>query len=189
MILWTIFQNHLKNQLKNIQINGKNDEEFIRLQNEALEQPNLDDHNLPDIKTNNGTEIIIPVNRTTIDGAGKNDSELSIPFKLNLERDFNIPDDNRVYTLSCVTVHLGRSAIAGHYIVYAKSADRIWYEINDNSVTEVSYSDIKPIIERNSTILTYTLSNVDEQEPAVNDDGVEINIGFRARIKRFLGIN
>lgn len=168
---------------------AENDREFIRFQDAALEHPNLDDHNLPDIKTNNGTEIIVPVNRTTIDGAGKNNSKLSIPFKLNLERDFNIPDDNRVYTLSCVTVHLGRSARAGHYMVYEKSADRRWYEINDNSVTEVSYSDIKPIIERNSTILTYTLSDVAEQEPAVNDNGVEINIGLGARIKRFFGIN
>lgn len=167
----------------------EDDVEFIRLQNEILAHPNPDNHNLPNIKTNGGTEIIIPVNRTTLDGMGKNNSQISIPFKINLERDFNIQDDNRIYTLSCVTVHLGRSARSGHYITYEKSNDKKWYEINDSIVTQVEYANIKPIIERNSTILTYTLSDIIEQEPQTNNNPIEVNLGIGARLRRLFGIN
>lgn len=171
----------------------ENSKDFIKEQDQILEQSNPNYHTIPDIKTNDGTEIIIPINRTFNNGfdtqgiaiEAKNNSQISIPLKINLERDFNIQDDNRVYTLSCVTVHLGDSGASGHYIVYEKSAERKWYEISDNSVKEIQYSDIKPIIEKNATILTYTLSDVNEQEPQSNINTVKDNPGRLEKIKRF----
>ena len=120
---------------------------------------NPDYHMEPTFQNNDGTYIIIPINRTQqsefvpCNKPGhitvlKNSAKISIPME--------ITDNGKTYILSCVTVHHGRSGNSGHYLVYKKTVDGKWLEINDSCVKEVKYSTIKEDIGKNCTLLTYS---------------------------------
>ena len=70
------------------------------------------------------------------------------PFELNLTKILTKTKDEAIYDLISVVVHKG-TAISGHYTCLGRpdiqKHPQLWYEYNDNFVTEINESIVKHV--------------------------------------------
>ncbi|ORZ32200.1 hypothetical protein BCR44DRAFT_1440664 [Catenaria anguillulae PL171] len=64
------------------------------------------------------------------------------------------------YGLQAVIVHQG-SAHGGHYYAYIKAANGVWFEMNDESVRQVS---VQTVLQANAYVLMYTVDRLEMTE-------------------------
>ena len=73
--------------------------------------------------------------------------------KLNMSKYYKGESLNVMYELICVCNHEGSKIDDGHYTVYIKHENNVWYMYNDNVVTEISNKN--DIVTNNAYILLY----------------------------------
>lgn len=81
--------------------------------------------------------------------AVKTHKQIHFPFTLNMRpwctqeclRDGGAPDGAR-YALCGIVVHHGQSIRSGHYVAYVKAANDLWFEVDDESSTQVSEATV-----------------------------------------------
>lgn len=78
-------------------------------------------------------------------------------FEVTLTNPLNIKTYSGTvgYGLHAIICHEGSSVDAGHYICYFLHSDKKWYEANDATITEVTYSDKETFIKQNAYIALY----------------------------------
>ena len=110
-----------------------------------------------DIQTNFENDILILTHRFINRSRRKISVNIYISVFMDVQNDFNIENGGRYY-LSGVTIHHG-DANSGHYFVYEQLPGGKWIKISDNWVSgELDYSKIKKDIEKNSSLLVYSVA-------------------------------
>lgn len=65
--------------------------------------------------------------------------------------------NGKEFELKCIVCHLGGNN-GGHYYVYSKDKNGVWYECNDRFITETNFENIKNY-SKNATMLLYSKKN------------------------------
>ena len=85
----------------------------------------------------------------------KHNKFVSFPLELDMNQYSSSPTgsgDNLIYDLYAVLVHLGRGLQTGHYISFVKASNGMWYILDDESVRQISESDV---LKQNAYLLCY----------------------------------
>lgn len=122
-----------------------------------IERNDVSNFRKVDIQTNFGNNILIPTHRFINESRSKISVNIDIPVFMDVQNDFNIENGGRYY-LSGVTIYHG-DANSGHYFIYEQLPSGKWIKISDNWVSgELDYSKIKKDIEKNSSLLVYSVA-------------------------------
>ena len=85
---------------------------------------------------------ILTIQLKRFTNSGKKDNRtVGYSEKLVLSKEL-LSEEKVTYSLYAVLIHIGFGCRSGHYYSFVKSANDLWYEVNDNSVSQTSASRV-----------------------------------------------